>query len=282
MDAPFDRPDPGRAHARTLPTGESLELVTEPAGANPADVVAGAVEAPWARSLGTRKRRTPSRWRLRPPPPQAFRLALRLPRTTHRRGFNLEALRARCSVNLRHGTLHDKAHLSKNHAKSGNRERAQGATTTIEGVRPAIAGRLRGQRATGGSRFSRAHRRGQDVRADRCGDLACGDAKDATSRPWARGSAEVPRARRSPATEVRSGTEAQGTRVARHSARGTAPTADVEAARLSVGEQRHVRGGSAPEEDAPGDRGRAVASADLVEGGVQELTVVGVEGKAEL
>jgi hypothetical protein len=263
MDAPFDRPDPGRAHARTLPTGESLELVTEPAGANPADVVAGAVEAPWARSLGTRKRRTPSRWRLRPPPPQAFRLALRLPRTTHRRGFNLEALRARCSVNLRHGTLHDKAHLSKNHAKSG-------------------AGRLRGQRATGGSRLSRAHRRGQDVRADRCGDLACGDAKDATSRPWARGSAEVPRARRSPATEVRSGTEAQGTRVARHSARGTAPTADVEAARLSVGEQRHVRGGSAPEEDAPGDRGRAVASADLVEGGVQELTVVGVEGKAEL
>jgi hypothetical protein len=49
-----------------------------------------------------RTKRTPSRWRLRPPPPQAFRLALRLPRTTRRRGFNLEALRARCSTNLRH------------------------------------------------------------------------------------------------------------------------------------------------------------------------------------
>ena len=40
--------------------------------------------------------------------------------------------------------------------------------------------------------------------------------------------------------------------------------------------------GSAPEEDAAGDRGRAVAGADLVERGVEKLTVVGVEGKAEL
>jgi hypothetical protein len=50
------------------------------------------------------RKRTPSRWRLRPPPPQAFRLALRLPRTTHRRGFDLEALRTRCTANLRQTT----------------------------------------------------------------------------------------------------------------------------------------------------------------------------------
>jgi hypothetical protein len=44
------------------------------------------------RRLSPGPRRTPSRWRLRPPPPQAFRLASRLPRTTRRRGFNLADL----------------------------------------------------------------------------------------------------------------------------------------------------------------------------------------------
>jgi hypothetical protein len=57
--------------------------------------------------------RTPSRWRLRPPPPQAFRLASRLPRTTRRRGFNLEALRARCSTTLRQGPSGCKTPLTR-------------------------------------------------------------------------------------------------------------------------------------------------------------------------
>ena len=69
-----------------------------------------------------RKKKSPSRWRLRPPPPQAFRLALRLPRTTRRRGFDLEALRARCIANLRHGASPHKTTRTKNHAKSGNLE----------------------------------------------------------------------------------------------------------------------------------------------------------------
>ncbi len=67
-----------------------------------------------------RPRRTPSRWRLRPPPPQAFRLALRLPRTTRRRGFNLEALRARCITNLRQSSSSCNAQLIKIPATSEN------------------------------------------------------------------------------------------------------------------------------------------------------------------
>ena len=54
------------------------------------------------------ERSTPSRWRFRPPSPQAFRLALRLPRTTRRDDFDLIALRARCSANVRDRRRSDK------------------------------------------------------------------------------------------------------------------------------------------------------------------------------
>ena len=86
-----------------------------------ADGDADAVHRARLSRLG-RKKKSPSRWRLRPPPPQAFRLALRLPRTTRRRGFDLEALRARCIANLRHGASPHKTTRTKNHAKSGNLE----------------------------------------------------------------------------------------------------------------------------------------------------------------
>jgi hypothetical protein len=76
--------------------------------------------------LPRRETRTPNRWRLRPPPPQAFRLALRLPRTTRKRGFNLEALRARCSANLGQESSSRNPPLAKIPATSEENSRCQG------------------------------------------------------------------------------------------------------------------------------------------------------------
>jgi hypothetical protein len=53
--------------------------------------------------------------------PQAFRLALRLPRTTRKRGFNLEALRTRCSMSLRDGASNCNALVFKIPATSGRK-----------------------------------------------------------------------------------------------------------------------------------------------------------------
>ena len=91
------------------------DIAREPAWSSIAHVGTHAGHVtPLPRVAARGKTRTPSRWRLRPPPPQAFRLARRLPRTTRRRGFNLEALRARCSSNLRHSARHTQAGAAAN------------------------------------------------------------------------------------------------------------------------------------------------------------------------
>ena len=88
-------------------------------------------------------KRTPSRWRFRPPSPQAFRLTRRLPRTTRRSGFDLIALRTRCSTNVWQPEPSHKGSRNENSAKS---------------VRPRVAARSRRRRRQMGSIAERLRR----------------------------------------------------------------------------------------------------------------------------
>ena len=143
-------------------------------------------------SCGSRsspKRRTPSRWRLRPPPPQAFRLALRLPRTTRRRGFNLEALRTRCSANLRHGTLWHKAPPTENPAKSAKKSSTPHAERRVRQVtRRSSSGKtMLARRSTPGpltSQSTRRHVCDSSHRARTRAGHGRGVPRRRRSRPW--------------------------------------------------------------------------------------------------
>jgi hypothetical protein len=57
---------------------------------------------------------------------------LRLPRTTRRRGFNLEALRARCPANLRHRAVGFKISPTENSAKSAKKTSEHPTGTGLE------------------------------------------------------------------------------------------------------------------------------------------------------
>src|SRR5919109_4021013 len=60
------------------------------------------------------------------------------------------------------------------------------------------------------------------------------------------------------------------------------PTSPINRGAVSVGNQRYRQARMASEEDGSRDRGRSVAAADFVEGGVEEKAVVSLEREAEL
>jgi PPOX class probable F420-dependent enzyme len=169
--------------------------------------------------------------------PTSFPPGLAASRTTHRRGFDLEVLRARCVSNL-----------------CGRPARGNPACRAMRGRSGRILCCRPGGRATAGQQcresaahvqFSRSRRHPHGARAGRCSGPVCAAATDARARRWARGSAEAPTPGRREARGTRPGTgpreKSSSARAVNRAALTRAPVSRARRTEASVPRRKRCR-----------------------------------------